>query len=163
MSKIIGVTVGTPINPKKVSGKTYTFDGKEITLTVGKHINVGDTIEFIYLKGEGYSIDITYNDHSFKTQNVNAELSNAVIRETFIVPENTSKCTFEGAYDVGQYVFLEKLVGVEKEVDELSEQKADKAYVVAIFEELKTLIQNGQTDSAIAVLDKAILDLSVLA
>lgn len=125
MSKIIGVTVGTPINPKKVFGQAYTFDGKKITLTVGEHINVGDAIEFIYLKGEGYSIDISYNDNSLNVRNVNAELSNAVIRETFIVPKNTSKCTFEGVYDVGQYVFLEKLVGVEKEVDELSGQISD--------------------------------------
>lgn len=52
---------------------------------------------------------------------------------------------------------------VAEAINELSGQKADKAYVVAVFEELKILIQNGQTDSAIAVLDKAILDLSVLA
>lgn len=58
---------------------------------------------------------------------------------------------------------INKATEASKKVTELSGQKADKSYVVAVFEELKNLIQNGQTDSAIAVLDKAILDLSVLA
>lgn len=43
------------------------------------------------------------------------------------------------------------------------EKKADKDYVVSVFEELKELIKNGDTDGAIAVLDQAILDLSTLA
>ena len=38
----------------------------------------------------------------------------------------------------------------------------DKAYVVRVFEELKVLIQNMESQDAIAVLDKAILDLSKL-
>lgn len=38
-----------------------------------------------------------------------------------------------------------------------------KAEIVEIFEELKILIENGQTSPAIAILDKAILDLSMLA
>jgi uncharacterized membrane protein YjfL (UPF0719 family) len=37
------------------------------------------------------------------------------------------------------------------------------SYVVTAFKELKELIQAGNTGSAVAVLDKAILDLSVLA
>ena len=37
------------------------------------------------------------------------------------------------------------------------------AYVVNVFEELKMLIQSGNTDGAVAVLDAAILDLSTLA
>lgn len=45
----------------------------------------------------------------------------------------------------------------------LSEEKADKAYMVALFEELKALIQGGDIDGAIALLDRAILDNSVLA
>lgn len=48
-------------------------------------------------------------------------------------------------------------------VGKLSEEKADKEYVVSVFEELKRLLQNGETDSAIALLDSAILDLSTLA
>lgn len=50
-----------------------------------------------------------------------------------------------------------------EEVSKLSEEKADKEYVVSVFEELKRLLQNGETDSAIALLDSAILDLSTLA
>ena len=45
----------------------------------------------------------------------------------------------------------------------LSEQKADKSYIISVFNELKALIQNGENDSAVAVLDEAILDLSTLA
>lgn len=47
--------------------------------------------------------------------------------------------------------------------DTLSEEKADKEFVVSIFEQLKALIEAGKTDEAIAVLDEAILDLAVLA
>ena len=46
---------------------------------------------------------------------------------------------------------------------QLSEQKADKSYIISVFNELKALIQNGENDSAVAVLDEAILDLSTLA
>lgn len=49
------------------------------------------------------------------------------------------------------------------DVSELSKEKADKEFVVSIFEQLKALIEAGKTDEAIAVLDKAILDLAVLA
>lgn len=38
-----------------------------------------------------------------------------------------------------------------------------KEYIVAVFNELKALIEAGNTDGAIAVLDSAILDLAVLA
>lgn len=48
-------------------------------------------------------------------------------------------------------------------INELSEQKVDKSYVIDLFEELKRLIQEGQSAAAIAVLDNAILDLSKLA
>ena len=40
---------------------------------------------------------------------------------------------------------------------------ADKDYVISVFEELKELIKNENTEGAIAVLDQAILDLSKLA
>lgn len=49
-------------------------------------------------------------------------------------------------------------------IGQLSKEIVDhKAYVVSVFEELKALIEAGNTTGAIAVLDKAILDLSVLA
>jgi hypothetical protein len=35
-------------------------------------------------------------------------------------------------------------------------------FVISVFEELKSLILNGKTDEAIAILDNAILDLSIL-
>lgn len=50
-----------------------------------------------------------------------------------------------------------------QKVSQLSEEKADKEYVVSIFEEIKRLLQNGEIDSTVALLDKAILDLSTLA
>ena len=48
-------------------------------------------------------------------------------------------------------------------INQLSEEKADKEFVVSIFEQLKALIEAGKTDEVIAVLDEAILDLTVLA
>ena len=50
-----------------------------------------------------------------------------------------------------------------KRLDELLEEKADKSYVVEIFEQLKELIQTGEITQAVALLDSAILDLSTLA
>lgn len=50
-----------------------------------------------------------------------------------------------------------------QDIGKLSEQKADKDFVISVFEQLKQLIQNGETDSAVALLDSAILDLSTLA
>lgn len=52
---------------------------------------------------------------------------------------------------------------VREQIGQLSSEKADKKYVVSVFEELKSLLQNGETDSAVALLDSAILDLSTLA
>ena len=48
-------------------------------------------------------------------------------------------------------------------INQLSEEKADKEFVVSIFEQLKALIEAGKTDEVIAVLDEAIFDLAVLA
>lgn len=113
----------------KVDGY-YTLDGKKITLVVGEHINVGDVIEFIYLRGEGYSIDISYNNMSFSSQSAAAEMSNGVVQKVFVVPDNAARCTFEGAYEVTYYNLLEKIVEVETkletEVDKLSDNKLNK-------------------------------------
>lgn len=51
----------------------------------------------------------------------------------------------------------------EAAVDELSIGKADKAYMVALFEQLKELILAGNVSGAVAVLDQAILDQAILA
>lgn len=48
-------------------------------------------------------------------------------------------------------------------VDTLAEEKADKAYMITLFEQLKELILAGDLPGAVAVLDQAILDNSVLA
>ena len=48
-------------------------------------------------------------------------------------------------------------------ITKLETDKADKSYVVSIFEQLKELIQAGETTQAVALLDSAILDLSTLA
>lgn len=47
-------------------------------------------------------------------------------------------------------------------ITDLSEQKVDKTYIVSVFRELKQVLQGGDIDSAIAILDEAILDLSTL-
>lgn len=46
---------------------------------------------------------------------------------------------------------------------QLAEQKVDKTYIVSVFGELKQVLQGGDIDSAVAILDEAILDLSTLA
>lgn len=48
-------------------------------------------------------------------------------------------------------------------ISQLSEEKADKAYMITLFEELKALIISGDIESAVALLDHAILDNAVLA
>lgn len=52
---------------------------------------------------------------------------------------------------------------ISDDIAALSEEKADKAYMVALFQELKALILSGDTESAVALLDHAILDNAVLA
>lgn len=49
------------------------------------------------------------------------------------------------------------------DLDALEWVKADKVYMVSLFEELKALILAGDVTGAIAVLDQAILDQAVLA
>lgn len=49
------------------------------------------------------------------------------------------------------------------DLDALEGAKADKVYMVSLFEELKALILAGDVTGAIAVLDQAILDQAVLA
>lgn len=50
-------------------------------------------------------------------------------------------------------------VVLKEELDKM----VDREYITGIFEELKELIKSGQAESVIAVLDEAILDLSILA
>ena len=52
---------------------------------------------------------------------------------------------------------------IDELLNEQKEAKADKAYMVELFNELKALILAGNTETAIAVLDQAILDNAVLA
>lgn len=68
------------------------------------------------------------------------------------------KSAYEYAQDGGY-------TGTEAELaSDLSQisNKADKDYLISVFEELKTAISGSNIDAAIAVLDKAILDLSKL-
>ena len=48
-------------------------------------------------------------------------------------------------------------------LEELAKDKADKTYVIELFEELKALILNNSTGTNVALLDQAILDNTVLA
>ena len=52
---------------------------------------------------------------------------------------------------------------IDNKILAMEEEKADKEFVVSIFEQLKALIEAGKTDEVIAVLDEAIFDLAVLA
>lgn len=52
---------------------------------------------------------------------------------------------------------------VSDRVDNLTKDFASKAYLVGVFEELKTALETYNGEMAIAVLDRAILDLSTLA
>lgn len=54
------------------------------------------------------------------------------------------------------------LTKIRQDIDLLSEEKADRAYVAALFEQLRALILAGDTDGAVALLDQAILDHAVL-
>ena len=73
-----------------------------------------------------------------------------------------------GRYKIGDGINLWKnLPYAGEEIDNkilaMEEEKADKEFVVSIFEQLKALIEAGKTDEVIAVLDEAIFDLAVLA
>ena len=86
------------------------------------------------------------------------------------IPAIRGKSAYEYAKDGGytgtEDEFKTKLAAewaTKEEVSELSEQKVDKTYIVSVFGELKQVLQGGDIDSAIAILDEAILDLSTLA
>lgn len=69
---------------------------------------------------------------------------------------------------VNAYMQEHPVDGVTKEeldqaVNQLAQQKANKEYMVALFNELKALILAGDTAAAVAVLDQAILDNTILA
>lgn len=49
------------------------------------------------------------------------------------------------------------------DVSQIKDTKADRVYMVELFEELRALILAGNTDDAVALLDQAILDNAVLA
>lgn len=65
----------------------------------------------------------------------------------------------KGDYVKGKEEFLKMDISalIDNKVGDL------RSYVASVFEELKELIQNGDIESAVAILDEAILDVSVLA
>lgn len=72
--------------------------------------------------------------------------------------------------DPGKDAPQESVLYIEQELDETQQEQArtnigtvSKAYLVAVFEELKELILAGDMDGVIAVLDQAILDNTVIA
>lgn len=75
-----------------------------------------------------------------------------------ITPEAGGSVTAEAITDALGYTPADQ-----ETVGNLQTTKADKAYMVELFEELKALILAGNTAGAIAVLDQAILDTSILA
>ena len=70
--------------------------------------------------------------------------------------------SFNG-YEIYDETARKSIEEITENTTRLQDEKANKLYVIEVFEELKTLIQSGQAESAIAVLDEAILDLSTLA
>lgn len=61
----------------------------------------------------------------------------------------------EGGYDGTESQFSADLATIP--------DKVDKSYIVSVFGELKTALENADIDGAIAVLDQAILDMATLA
>lgn len=88
----------------------------------------------------------------------NGDGAGTVISVNKVAPDSTGNVTLTaaevGAADKAQ---------TEQALNSLNDEKADKAYMVALFEELKALILGGDVDGAVALLDQAILDNSVLA
>lgn len=90
------------------------------------------------------------------------------VGDYFIVGTQTIPCMLVGSEEHITYNGL-KLVSslelslLENKVNNYANMMADKNYVVSVFEELKELIKANNAAGAVAILDKAILDLSVLA
>lgn len=74
------------------------------------------------------------------------------------------QCTPQEFTDSQQAQARDNIGAASKEsVEQLFDEKVDKSYMVSIFNELKQLILSGNTGGAIAVLDQAILDNTILA
>ena len=88
---------------------------------------------------------------------------NSSIMATSIGFDNDiSKLEADNIQDAIDELVNTRIAEIELSIAQLNTDKAEKNYVVAIFEQLKELIQTGEVGNAVAVLDQAILDLSVL-
>ena len=61
----------------------------------------------------------------------------------------------EGGYGGSETEFANELAAIPN--------KVDKSYIISVFGELKTALENADIEGAIAVLDQAILDMATLA
>lgn len=152
---------------KDIRGEIYrtvfeqTIDD-DTMLTINNDFKVGDVIDVSCENLEPMNIHIHYETPigEFRDDYVITSGNGIRYLGTIVVEEGCA----EIAFDAGWNVHITRNVIDEKaDITKLLGQKADKSYVVSIFEQLKQLIQNGEMDSAVAILDEAILDLSTLA
>ena len=138
----------TPINEEnlnKMDRAIGIIDDRVVELdnTKASKDDVSTVISNVEYDEQGHALKFTLKNGDVKKISISNVIVDNVLSETSTNPVQNKVVT--------------------KEIRQLSEEKADKSYVVSVFEQLKQLIQNGDIESAIAVLDEAILDLSTLA
>ena len=138
MSKIIGNTTATP-TPRSDWAQT---DPSKADFILNKPENISGVYVGSGDMPDGYNIQIDPEGIVYDISDINGGDSASVAEH------NT---------DTEAHADIREIMST------LSADKADKAYVISVFEELKTLITNMDTAGALAVLDNAILDLSILA
>lgn len=163
--KYTAIEVGALPADTKIPTKTSELENDSGFITKA----VSD-LENYYKKSEVYSKD-EIDKKGFLTdhQDISGKLDASKLPEAInsALAQAKESGEFDGEDGKSAYDYAKDggYTGTEAELaSDLSQisNKADKDYLISVFEELKTAIAGSNIDAAIAVLDKAILDLSKL-
>jgi hypothetical protein len=141
----------------------WTFKGKD-QKHIGKY-----TIELVENLGDDGMITVDKVKAFFLVAHTENETDNNngdVIIEDIALESETELLPISGGttVDLSRHVatFAQSFTEIEKSQARQNIGAVSSDYVISVFEEIKELIKNGNTQQAIAVLDNAILDLAIL-
>lgn len=124
---------------------------------------VGTLASYALTLGGIVAVKFTYDVPANATLNINSKGAKNIFYRGAKITAGVIKAgdiaTF--IYDGTQYQLL-SVDRWQNDIATLQTDKADKAYLISVFGELKTAIAESNIDAAIAILDNAILDLSAL-
>ena len=176
LSAAQGVALKALIDAIKVPTKVseLTNDASYLSVPVIQSAKTGQTIAIKYVDENGKPTEwetvdgvIYADEESVETAvaPINADTLGGRPAEDFVLVEDignlpsgvTDTTLTQSGVAADAKTVGDKLAKIQKDTSDL------RSYVESVFEELRELIQNGGIESTIAVLDEAILDVSVLA